>query len=131
MTERRNGSGMAHESFEVRAKWLAAWTLGVLLIIAALLAGVLALNELFAALEPANPMSSAHHEISQIPAPPRLQNKAHEELRALITEKRLILNSYGWRDRQAGVAHIPIQRAMELMAKRDAMTPSPQGKPSP
>lgn len=28
------------------------------------------------------------------------------------------LNSYGWVDEKAGVAHIPVERAMELMAQR-------------
>jgi hypothetical protein len=28
------------------------------------------------------------------------------------------LNSYGWVDEKAGVAHIPIKRAMELLAQR-------------
>jgi hypothetical protein len=28
------------------------------------------------------------------------------------------LNSYGWVDQKAGVAHIPIERAMELLVQR-------------
>jgi hypothetical protein len=29
-----------------------------------------------------------------------------------------ILNSYGWVDQQAGVAHIPIEQAIEILAAR-------------
>ena len=30
------------------------------------------------------------------------------------------LNSYGWVDRTAGVVHIPIERAMEIIAQQGA-----------
>ncbi|PYX87325.1 MAG: hypothetical protein DMG68_12200 [Acidobacteria bacterium] len=46
-----------------------------------------------------------------------------------MTGRRLkeeeILNSYGWVDPKAGVAHIPIEKAMELLAQRGLPT-SPQ-----
>lgn len=39
------------------------------------------------------------------------------KLRELRAQEAAQLNSYGWVDQQKGVAHIPIDRAMELMAK--------------
>lgn len=49
---------------------------------------------------------------------PRLQFKAAEEnARHQFAEER-ILSSYGWVDAKAGVARIPINRAMELVAQR-------------
>ena len=38
------------------------------------------------------------------------------------------LNSYGWVDEKAGVAHIPIERAMELVAQRGLPVYSPANK---
>jgi len=39
------------------------------------------------------------------------------KLRDLRAQEAAQLNSYGWVDQQKGVVHIPIDRAMELMAK--------------
>lgn len=43
-------------------------------------------------------------------------------------KQRAVLNSYGWLDERAGIVHIPIDRAMELVAQ--GARPSPLG-PSP
>ena len=32
------------------------------------------------------------------------------------------LNTYGWVDRKAGVAHIPVDRAIDILAKRGLPT---------
>jgi hypothetical protein len=36
-----------------------------------------------------------------------------------------LLNTYGWVDRERGVARIPVSRAMELMLDRGLPSPSP------
>ena len=54
------------------------------------------------------------------PPEPRLQERpAHDllEIRAAEAER---LSTYGWVDRQAGVAHIPIGRAMDLVVQEAA-----------
>jgi hypothetical protein len=43
-----------------------------------------------------------------------------DRLTALRAAAEQRLHSYGWVDRQAGVVHIPIERAMELIVRRDA-----------
>jgi hypothetical protein len=51
-------------------------------------------------------------------AAPDLQvasSRDYEEMRALEESQ---LRSYGWVDREAGIAAIPIERAMELLAQR-------------
>ncbi|MCI0354722.1 MAG: hypothetical protein L0099_06760 [Acidobacteria bacterium] len=49
---------------------------------------------------------------------PRLQfNAAEENARHQFAEER-ILSSYGWVDARTGVARIPIDRAMDLVAQR-------------
>lgn len=42
-----------------------------------------------------------------------------EELKQMRAEAEQQLNSYGWVDRQAGIARIPIQEAMKLLAADD------------
>ncbi|HEY6863542.1 MAG TPA: hypothetical protein VI319_06540, partial [Burkholderiales bacterium] len=53
---------------------------------------------------------------------PVLQTAAGAELEAFRAEKRERLESYGWSDRRAGRAHIPIERAMALEAKEAEKT---------
>jgi hypothetical protein len=69
-----------------------------------------------AALSPASPVAEA---LPSAPPEPRLQTAPPLDLRDLRTAEAAQLEGYGWIDRQAGIAHIPIERAMELVA-RDA-----------
>ncbi len=45
-----------------------------------------------------------------------LQSEPQNELRSYRRSKASELDGYGWVDRAGGVVHIPIDRAMELMA---------------
>jgi hypothetical protein len=50
------------------------------------------------------------------------------DLRKDLIGQESQLNSYGWVDEKAGVAHIPIERAMELLVER-GLPVVPAGKP--
>lgn len=52
------------------------------------------------------------------PPPPRLQSSPAAELQELRAAEDALLGSYGWVNREAGVIHIPIERAMELIGQR-------------
>jgi len=49
---------------------------------------------------------------------PRLETNERGQLYQLRMKEEETLNSYGWVDQQAGIAHIPIGRAMEIIAQR-------------
>jgi hypothetical protein len=49
---------------------------------------------------------------------PLLEVNERGQLRDFLMRQEDQLNSYGWIDEKAGVAHIPIERAMELTAER-------------
>jgi len=49
---------------------------------------------------------------------PRLQPNPAADLNKFRTREEEILNSYGWADQQAGVAHIPIEQAIDIIAAR-------------
>jgi hypothetical protein len=51
-------------------------------------------------------------------------------LRQLRTEESHILDNYAWVDKGQGVVRIPIDRALELVAKNPALL-APQGAPQP
>jgi hypothetical protein len=55
-----------------------------------------------------------------VPPAPRLQSAPRKDLEQLRAEEDAVLSSYGWVDQAAGIARIPIERAMALRAERRA-----------
>ena len=49
---------------------------------------------------------------------PLLQPAPQPDRAAYFAEKRRLLGSYGWVDRQAGIARIPLDEALRLQAAR-------------
>jgi hypothetical protein len=54
----------------------------------------------------------------QEPPEPRLQVDPAADIARLHATERQQLDGYGWVDRQTGIVHIPIDRAMQLLAER-------------
>jgi hypothetical protein len=52
------------------------------------------------------------------PPPPRLQVNPKRDLDRLEAQENARLNGFGWADRDRQIAHIPIERAMQLLAGR-------------
>ncbi|MDQ6892856.1 MAG: hypothetical protein M3167_09275 [Acidobacteriota bacterium] len=65
--------------------------------------------------------------LQRTPSEPRLEPLPLVPRAALRASEDARLSSYGWVDRQGGVARIPIDRAMELIVR----TGVPGGKPFP
>ena len=55
---------------------------------------------------------------SRLPPEPRLQTNPRQDLRDLRSAEDTVLTSYGWVDKNAGIARIPIREAMKLTVKR-------------
>jgi len=60
---------------------------------------------------------------------PRLEVNERTELSGAILQQEERLNSYGWVDEKSGVVHIPIERAMQLIAQRGLPTRSTASAP--
>jgi hypothetical protein len=58
----------------------------------------------------------------------RLQVDAPNELREMRTAEDAMLNSYGWVDENAGIVRIPVDRAMEILAKKGLPARKPEEK---
>jgi hypothetical protein len=56
---------------------------------------------------------------------PRLQVDEVRDLGRLQRQEESNLTSYGWVDRKAGVARIPIEEAMQIVAQRGLPAPPP------
>ena len=61
---------------------------------------------------------------------PMLETTSAASLRNFLINQENQLNSYGWVDEKAGVAHIPIDRAMELIVQRGLPVHAPGGAES-
>jgi hypothetical protein len=57
---------------------------------------------------------------------PLLETNERGQFRSFLLNQEDQLNSYGWIDEKAGVAHIPIERAMALIVER-GLPVCPQG----
>lgn len=72
-------------------------------------------------------------------AAPQLQTSPAADLIRVRGHEDRMLDGYGWVDREAGVARIPVERAMELLVQRglpvrtkpDARAPQPPARTSP
>lgn len=53
-----------------------------------------------------------------LPPEPRLQTTPQADLRGIRAAEEARLKSYGWVDRGTGVAHIPIERAIEILTEK-------------
>jgi hypothetical protein len=64
---------------------------------------------------------------------PRLQSDPAVELLKMQQEDLSQLNGYGWVDRKAGIAHIPIERAIDILAASGLPVPpaAPAGSEAP
>jgi hypothetical protein len=56
---------------------------------------------------------------------PRLEHDERGQLNNVLLQEEKTLNSYGWVDEKTGVVHIPIERAMQLVAQRGLPTRPP------
>ena len=68
-------------------------------------------------------------DITNFPQP-RLESDERLEIKDFRLQEDQKLNSYGWVDQQGGVMHIPIDRAMQLLAQRGLPT-RPQAGTAP
>ena len=69
------------------------------------------------ALPPASPVAAA---LPSAPPEPRLETAESLGLRDLRAAENAQLHGYGWVDRGAGIVHVPIDRAMDLVAQEVA-----------
>jgi len=60
-------------------------------------------------------------DVQQFPQP-RLETNERVELKGFRLAEEQQLHSYGWVDKNAGVVHIPIEQAMQLLAQRGLPT---------
>jgi hypothetical protein len=87
-------------------------------IVAVLVATYVLFNQFYAS---DRSRQAAPSPLSFTPEPipePRLLVTPGQDLNAMRAAEDSLLNSYGWIDREKGIARIPIQEAIEILAQR-------------
>jgi len=120
----RTGPGYESSDISVRVvTWFAAGLIASTIVIFLIVAW------LYRVLESVHPSPDAPSRIALHPhliaPPPRLQTNETMDLARYESAEKAKLNGYGWIDKQAGVIHIPIERAMDLVAQRGLPTRGP------
>ena len=64
----------------------------------------------------------------RLPPEPRIQRDPEGALREMRVEESRILDDYRWVDKEAGIARIPIDRAMKAMLERGLLASKPPTK---
>jgi hypothetical protein len=134
----RSGTPHAHEPDAVppRPIWIGVIALVLILVIGYLVPTALE-NVLFereARLSPpANPLAAS--EGRRLPPAPRLQVNPARDIAELRLAEDRILDGYGWVDPAKGIARIPIERAMAILAEKGLpprpAAPAPPAAPPP
>lgn len=107
---------------EIDLKAIASFAVGLLVVCAA--SGLLMwyfsnfLRDYGESQDPPPPALAAARE-PYLPPGPRLQEEPEQELADLRAHEDSVLESYGWVDEPAGIARIPIERAIALAVGDD------------
>lgn len=64
------------------------------------------------------PKTFVQVDSTNLPPLPRLQADPEITLTPFVREQEAQLNSYGWVNKDSGIVHIPIERAMKLMVAK-------------
>jgi hypothetical protein len=123
---------LGYEPKDVSARWIVGVAVGGLLVLALSAAILYGLQRLYAALHVVSvePPPTVLERLEPAP-PPRLQAEPAQDFPTYRAREAAILDSYAWVDEDAGVARIPIERAMALLAERGWPQPATGLRPPP
>jgi hypothetical protein len=108
-----------HETSDVNPRYVLYFAIALTLLAGVTLAGVWWMYRYFEGRPPETDFRPTLVDVPDVPLPePRLQIAPPEEYQAQVRREMDILNSYGWVDREKGIARIPIDLAIEIAAQR-------------
>lgn len=104
-----------YEGSDVSGRFVFRFAVAFVVVAAGLTVLALVLSR---ALWPQPPSMAPMQETAPVPGP-QLQREPAADMAAMRAETRRRLNGFGWVDRDQGIGHIPIERAMELLVERE------------
>jgi hypothetical protein len=117
--ERRTDLQASYERSDLRPGYIAFFgiALSVVLVISVVIASLIVHYKTVQHARQDTPIPRLAREREATPGP-RLQVEAHSELRQMRAAEDAALNNYGWVDKNAGIVRIPVDQAMEVLAKK-------------
>ena len=114
----RDDSEVSHERSDVNIRGIVIFAAGLLVTAIVIHLGLYWLLELYRAESPREaPVAGAPRVEEQVPEP-RLRISPRVDLEEMRAAQERQLTTYGWLDKEKQTVRIPIDRAMELLAKR-------------
>ncbi|HSE90681.1 MAG TPA: hypothetical protein VLJ79_31010 [Candidatus Binatia bacterium] len=109
----------AYELSDLNAGYVGLFGIGlaVVLVIAVVVASLLIQYKTVQHVRRDTPIPQLAREREATPGT-RLQVDAQNQRRQMRAAEDAMLNSYGWVDKDAGIVRIPVDRAMEILAKK-------------
>ena len=123
--ENSNPSG--HETSDVNVWGVGQFAIALILIILASLVLLIGLFRFFQSREETNQVT--HVEPAKLFPEPQLQKTPSLDLEVLRAEEDKLLRGYAWVDSQKGLVHIPIDQAIDLLARRGLPSRSEADRP--
>ena len=114
-------TGVHHETGDVNSGAIFGFGAGLAVAMALICGVVWLFFAYFSAREshhaaPDFPMAA--EQANRLPPEPRLQTNPRQDLLDMRAQEDLVLHTYGWVDKAAGVVRIPIDEAMKLTVAR-------------
>lgn len=113
-----SNSHSRYEQRDVNARFIAIMGIGLLILISVVLVLVSGIFTVFSERQPVIPATATPQA--------QFQDSLANQWQTLRATQEAQLNSYDWVDREQGIARIPIERAMDLLAEGVLFTPTPQ-----
>ena len=117
--EPRTDLQASYELSDLRPGYIAFFGIGlsVVLVISVVIASLIVHYKTVQHARQDTPIPRLAQEREATPGP-RLQVGANKDLRQMRAGEDAVLNSYEWVDKSSGSVRIPIERAMEILAKQ-------------
>jgi hypothetical protein len=124
VTEHLDNHAVAHEESDVNVRAILGIGAGLFAVCAVVCVVAALLFTYFtgAAARVPRMFPLAAERQTQLPPEPRLQTSPREDMEKLRAGESAVLESYGWVDRKAGIARIPIEKAMKLTVQHGLPT---------
>ncbi len=123
---------LGHEPRDLPVRGIVAFGIIFIVTMGLVLAVVTATNVLLMGHLPSAPFPPVDLQnapIPTLPPEPRLEAEPGQQLQQLRASEDKALHTYGWVDQKAGIVHIPIERAMDILAQQGLpVRPTPQTK---
>jgi hypothetical protein len=117
---------LGHETADVNVWAVGKFAIGLVVVCLVSLSLLLGLAKFFQS-EQANPDARKVDPVKLFPQP-QLQRTPVLDLKAVRAEEDKLLTGYAWVDPQKGLVRIPIDQAIEVLAKRGMPSPKGQSK---